>query len=321
MNVAKKIYEYDLDENFEIFVLIKSADVRKAKNNKPFIAFTFQDKSGQIDGKFWDAKEEDIERFKPGMVVLVTGKRELYQNNPQLRITKLRPTRDGEPHTPEQFMERAPIRTEDMVEEINQILFQITSAPINRIVRFILNKYHKAFFDFPAAKRHHHAFPGGLSYHTISILRLAKTVVETYPNINQSLLYGGIILHDIGKTLELTGSVSTEYTLKGNLIGHIVLVDEEIAKACEALKISEDSEDVILLKHVVLAHHGKLEFGSPVVPHVMEAEIIHYLDNLDASINMIDTALQRTADGTFSERIFGLNNRMFYKPHDTTSAQ
>lgn len=319
--MAKKIYEHELDEVFEIFLLIKSADVRKAKNNKPFIAFTFQDKSGQIDGKFWDAKDEDIARFQPGTVVMVSGKRELYQNNPQLRITKMRPVKEGEPASPELFMERAPIRTEDMIEEINQTLFQITSAPINRIVRFVLNKYHKSFFEFPAAKRHHHAFPGGLSYHTISILRLAKTVVENYPNVNQSLLYGGIILHDIGKTIELTGSVSTEYTLKGNLIGHIVLMDEEITKACEHLKINEDSEDVILLKHVILAHHGKLEFGSPVMPHVLEAEIIHHLDMLDASINMIDTALQRTTEGTFSERVFGLGNRMFYRPSGPKQAE
>lgn len=319
--MTKKVFEYNLDEPFEIFMLIKGADVRKAKNNKPFIAFTFQDKSGQIDGKFWDAKEEDINRFQAGTVVFVSGKRELYQNNPQLRISKMRLAQAGEPSSPELYMERAPIRTEDMIEEINQTLFEITSAPINRVVRYLLKKFHKEFFDFPAAKRHHHAFPGGLSFHTISILRLAKTVVKNYPGVSQSLLYGGVILHDIGKTIELTGSLSTEYTLKGNLIGHIVLIDEEITKACEALKISEDNEDVILLKHVVLAHHGKMEYGSPVLPHLLEAEIIHYLDNLDASINMIDTALQRTTEGSFSERIFGLENRSFYKPNVTPPAQ
>ncbi|UJF15192.1 OB-fold nucleic acid binding domain-containing protein [Jeotgalibaca sp. MA1X17-3] len=314
--MTKKIYEYELDEAFEIYLLIKSADVRLAKNNKPFIAFTFQDRSGQIDGKFWDAKEDEINRFQAGTVVKVSGKRELYQNNPQLRITKMRIAHENEAVAPEHFIERAPLRTEEMVEEINRVLFEITSAPINRIVRYILNKYQKAFFDFPAAKRHHHAFAGGLSYHTVSILRLAETIAKNYTGINHSLLYGGIILHDIGKTIELTGALSTEYTLKGNLIGHIVLVDEEITKACEALKIEEDTEDVILLKHVVLAHHGKLEFGSPVVPHLLEAEIIHHLDNLDASINMIDTAIQRTKPGEFSERVFGLGNRNFYKPSE-----
>jgi len=130
-----------------------------------------------------------------------------------------------------------------------------------------------------------------------------------------------VILHDIGKTIELSGSMSTEYTLKGNMIGHIVLIDEEITKACLALNIDEDSEEVILLKHIVLAHHGKQEFGSPVTPHLLEAEIIHHLDNLDASINMIDTALFRTTPGTFSERIFGLENRSFYKPLFTQTSE
>lgn len=319
--MVKKVYEYDLDETFDIYLLIKSADVRLAKNNKSFIAFTFQDRSGQIDGKFWDAKEDEINRFQAGTVVKVSGKRELYQNNPQLRISKMRTAQDIDAVTPEQFMEQAPLRTEEMVEEINNTLFEITSAPINRIVRFILNKYHKAFFDYPAAKRLHHAFSGGLSYHTVSILRLAKTVASNHPGINESLLYGGVILHDIGKTIELSGAFSTEYTLKGNLIGHIVLVDEEITKACEALKIDEDIEDVILLKHVVLAHHGKMEFGSPVVPHLLEAEVIHHLDNLDASINMIDTALQRTTPGAFSERIFGLENRTFYRPSSSDAVE
>ena len=93
--MAKKIYEHEIDDNFEIYVLIKSADIRLAKNGKKFIAFTFQDRSGQIDGKYWDAKEEDIQQFQAGQVVAVTGKRELYQNNPQLRITKLRLAREG----------------------------------------------------------------------------------------------------------------------------------------------------------------------------------------------------------------------------------
>lgn len=315
--MVKKIYEHEIDDNFEIFVLVKSADIRLAKNGKKFIAFTFQDRSGQIDGKYWDAKEEDIKQFVPGQVVAVTGKRELYQNNPQLRISKLRIAREGELNSPELYMERAPLKSEEMVDEVSQILFEITSAPINRIVRHILKKYQVEFFEYPAAKRHHHAFVGGLGYHTISILRLAKTVLENYQTVNKSLLYGGIILHDIGKTIELSGSMSTEYTLKGNLIGHIVLIDEEITKACGILHIDEDNEEVILLKHVVLAHHGKQEFGSPVVPHLLEAEIIHHLDNLDASINMIDTALLRTTPGTFGERIFGLENRTFYKPNFT----
>lgn len=314
--VDRKLYDYNVDETFELFLLIKSADVRVAKNGKQFIAFTFQDKSGQMDGKYWDASNEDVEKFIAGTVVQVSGKRELYQGNPQVRLYKLRLTTLGEPDRPEQFIESAPMKKEDMVEEINQTLFEITNANWNRIVRHLLTKYQKEYFESPAAKRFHHAFHGGLAYHTLSMLRLAKTVVHQYPNINQSLLYAGVIIHDLGKVIELTGPVSTEYTLEGNLIGHIVLVDEEISKACAVLKIDEHSEDVLLLKHMVLAHHGKQEYGSPVPPKLREAEILFYLDNFDATINMLDIALARTEPGTFSERIFGLENRSFYKPSE-----
>lgn len=311
----KDLYDYNVDDTFEIFLLIKSAEVRVAKNGKKFIAFTFQDKSGQMDGKFWDASNEDIEKYVSGAIVKVSGKRELYQGNPQIRLYKLRLSSLGEPDKTEQFIERAPINKEDMVEELNQTLFEITNAPWNRIVRHLLTKYQKEYFESPAAKRFHHAFHGGLAFHTISMLRLAKVIANQYENINESLLYAGVIIHDLGKVIELTGPVSTEYTLEGNMIGHIVLVDEEISKACAVLKIDEHSEDVVLLKHMVLAHHGKLEFGSPVQPKLREAEILYHIDHLDATINMLDIALNRTEPGTFSERIFGLDNRSFYNPN------
>lgn len=314
----KSLYDYNVDETFEIFLLIKSAEVRVAKNGKKFIAFTFQDKSGQMDGKFWDASEEDIEKFISGAVVKVSGKRELYQGNPQIRLYKLRLSSVGEPDKAEHFIEKAPIKKEDMIEELNQTLFEITNAPWNRIVRHLLTKYQKEYFESPAAKRFHHAFLGGLAFHTISMLRLAKVIANQYENINSSLLYAGVIIHDLGKVIELSGPVSTEYTLEGNLIGHIVLVDEEISKACAVLKIDEHSEDVLLLKHMVLAHHGKQEFGSPVQPKLREAEILYHIDHLDATINMLDTALSRTEPGTFSERIFGLDNRSFYNPNVST---
>ncbi|EAC9647538.1 3'-5' exonuclease, partial [Listeria monocytogenes] len=157
----KKIRELTVDETFQLFLLIKNADVRIAKNGKKFIAFTFQDTSGTIDGKFWDASDEEIARFEPGKVVLLDGKREVYQGNPQVKIMHLRLAKPEEPHEPSQYMEKAPLRKEEMEEEISQTLFEITNPHWNRIVRFLLNKYKKEFFDFPAAKRNHHAFASG----------------------------------------------------------------------------------------------------------------------------------------------------------------
>lgn len=312
----KKLRELTVDETFESFVLIKNADVRIAKNGKKFIAFTFQDTSGTIDGKYWDASEEEIKRYEAGNVVMLNGKREVYQGNPQVKIIHMRLAKPEEPNQPTLYMERAPMKREDMVEEINQTIFEITNAHWNRIVRYLMNKYQKEFFDFPAAKRNHHAFAGGLAYHTVSMLRLAKAICKEYPDVNSSLLYAGTILHDLGKVIELSGPMSTEYTLVGNLVGHLVLVDEEITKACLSLKINENEEDVVLLRHMVLSHHGLLEYGSPVRPRIMEAEILHQIDNMDASIQMMLGAIRLAEPGEYTERIFGMDNRSFYVPKD-----
>ncbi|EOH90352.1 CMP-binding protein [Enterococcus asini ATCC 700915] len=311
-----KIRELVLDQEFTGFYLIKNADVRLAKNGKKFIAFTFQDTSGTIDGKFWDASEEEIQRFAAGKVVALQGKREVYNGNPQVKIMHLRLTKIDEPGEPTLYMERAPLKKEAMEEEINKTLFEITNPNWNRIVRFLLNKYQKEFFDFPAAKRNHHAFASGLAYHTVSMLRLGKAIVAEYPELNSSLLYAGIILHDLGKVLELSGPMSTEYTLAGNLVGHLVLVDEEIVKACIALKFDENKEDIVVLRHMVLSHHGLLEYGSPVRPRIMEAEILHQIDNLDASMQMMLTSIRQTTPGEYSDRIFGMDNRSFYVPKE-----
>lgn len=303
-----------MDETFEIFVLIKQADVRIAKNDKKFIAFTFQDKSGTIDGKYWDASDEEIDRFEGGRVALLSGKREVYQGKPQVKIIHLRLATESEPQDPSLYMESAPMNTEEMQEEINQILFEIENANWQRIVRYLYNQYHKDFFSYPAAKTHHHAFAGGLAYHTVSMIRLAKGICAQYPMLNPSLLYAGILLHDLGKVIELSGPIATEYTLAGNLLGHIVIVDEEITKACEALKIDDKKEDVVVLKHMILAHHGLLEYGSPVRPQIMEAEVLHHIDNLDASIQMMFGSLKQIQPGEFTERIFGLDGRRLYLP-------
>ncbi|KAF1299066.1 3'-5' exonuclease [Enterococcus sp. JM4C] len=312
----KKIRELSVDDQFELLVLIKNADVRLAKNNKKFIAFTFQDTSGTIDGKYWGASEEDIEAFKAGKVVSLMGKREVYQGNPQVKILNLRLPNPTESADPTLFMERAPLKKEEMEEEINKTLFEITNAHWNRIVRFLLNKYQKQFFDYPAAKRNHHAFASGLAYHTVTMLRIGKSLVNEYPELNHSLLYAGIILHDLGKVIELSGAMSTEYTLAGNLVGHLVLVDEEITKACLELKIDEAAEDVVVLRHMVLAHHGLLEYGSPVRPRIMEAEVLHQIDNMDASMQMMLTAIRQATPGEYTDRIFGMDNRSFYVPKE-----
>ncbi len=308
------LYDIQTGEDFNLFLLIKSAEVKIARTGKPFIAFSFQDQSGSMDGMYWSATDEEIAKFQTGKVVFVRGMRDSYQGKSQVKIKQLRLAEEGEPNDPSLYLERVEVKREDIKREIDEAIFLIREPNIVRIVHKILNTVEEDFYSYPAAKRFHHAMVGGLSFHTVSMLRIAKSLLKIYPDLNASLLIAGIILHDIGKTIELSGPVSTEYTLKGKMMGHIVIMSELIDQACREININPEMESIVLLKHVVLAHHGKLEFGSPVVPQIVEAELIHQIDLMDANLNMMLSETAKIEGGEFTEPIFALDRRQFYKP-------
>ena len=308
------LYDIQTGEDFNLFLLIKSAEVKITRTGKPFIAFSFQDQSGSMDGMYWSATDEEIAKFQTGKVVFVRGMRDSYQGKSQVKIKQLRLAEEGEPNDPSLYLERVEVKREDIKREIDEAIFLIREPNIVRVVHKIMNTVEEDFYSYPAAKRFHHAMVGGLSFHTVSMLRIAKSLLKIYPDLNASLLIAGIILHDIGKTIELSGPVSTEYTLKGKMMGHIVIMSELIEQACREININSEMESIVLLKHVVLAHHGKLEFGSPVVPQIVEAELIHQIDLMDANLNMMLSETAKVEGGEFTEPIFALDRRQFYKP-------
>jgi 3'-5' exoribonuclease len=309
-----QLREFKENEAVKVFALLKSADLRMTKTGKPYLSLQFSDRSGDLPGNLWDATDQQVRDLTSGTVVYVEGVRSSYKDQPQLNVQMVRLTQDGEPSDPADFMKHAPIKTDAMQQELNDYLLQIINPTWNRLVRKLFSQHQEAFLRWPAAKANHHAFAGGLGFHTLSIARLANDVAKQYPQLNVELLLAGALLHDLGKIIELSGAVGTQYTLAGNLVGHIVLVDEQIVLAAHELGFDLQSEDMLLLRHVVLAHHGLLEYASPVRPQVMEAEVLHQLDELDASIQMMSGALQEVPAGQFSERVFGLDNRRFYQP-------
>lgn len=308
-----KISQMKKDELFEGFYLIKSAEVRKTRAGKDYIAMTFQDDSGEISGNLWDAQPYNIEEFVAGKVVFMRGRREVYNGSPQVNQISLRNVREGEPNNPADFKEKPPVDVNDVREYLEQTLFKIENATWQRIVRGLYRKFNKEFYTYPAAKVNHHAFESGLAYHTATMVRLADAIGDIYPALDKSLLFAGIMLHDLAKVIELSGPDNTEYTVRGNLIGHIALINEEITKIITELNIDDSKEEVTVLRHVVLSHHGLLEYGSPVRPRIMEAEILHMIDNIDAEMMM--TALSRVSPGEMTAKIFAMDGRAFYKPN------
>ncbi|TWT24281.1 3'-5' exoribonuclease YhaM [Planomicrobium sp. CPCC 101110] len=310
--MTKGITQRAVGETIDEYLLIKQSVKGVTTTGNPFISLVLQDKSGDIEAKLWDTKEEQEKMFAAETIVRVGGEIHNYRGKNQLRIKSIRPAKPEENQSIADLMPSSDKSTEQLSEEVMSYLFEMQNPQIQRITRHILKKYQQKFLTYPAATRNHHDYVSGLADHVVSMLKLGKALCEIYPTLNKDLLYAGIILHDIGKVFELSGPIATTYTVEGNLIGHISIMVTEISKTAEELEI--DGEEVLLLQHLVLSHHGKEEWGSPKRPMIKEAEILHYIDNIDAKMMMLDRALGKTKPGEFSERLFALDNRSFYKP-------
>ncbi|AVQ35839.1 3'-5' exoribonuclease YhaM [Staphylococcus kloosii] len=299
-------------DSVDHFFLIHKATQGVTAQGKDYMTLYLQDKSGDIEAKLWTVTKEDMKLLQPEKIVHVTGDVINYRGRKQMKINKFKLATEEDNVKTQDFVDGAPLTPDEIQEEISHYMLDIENASLQRITRHLIRKYQESFFTFPAASSHHHNFASGLSYHVLTMLKVAKSICDIYPTLNRSLLYSAIILHDLGKVKELSGPVATTYTVEGNLLGHISIASEEVAEAARELKI--EGEEVMLLRHMILAHHGKMEFGSPKLPHLKEAEILFFIDNIDAKMNMFDKAYKKTEKGQFTERIFGLEGRQFYKP-------
>lgn len=310
--MKKRLMDYKIGESFEGFLLIK--DVRKgtASNGKPFLTIFLVDDSGEMDAKLWAVSEEDVATFIPEKIVYVVGDINEFRGMAQMRLNSIRPAQVTDDVHVADFLEKSPVDKDALRDELMETIFDMTNPNIQRIVRAFITKYNEDLFVYPAASKLHHAFVSGLAYHIVSMLKIGKALCDIYPELNKDLLYAGIILHDIGKLHELSGVVSTTYTTEGTLLGHIPIMITEIKEVAKELKI--DSEEVMVLQHMVLSHHGKPEWGSARTPLIREAEMLHLIDMIDAKLNMLDRALGKIEPGEFTERLFAMDNRSFYKP-------
>ncbi|UAL54604.1 MULTISPECIES: 3'-5' exoribonuclease YhaM [Metabacillus] len=310
--MTKGINHYEVGEQADVFLLVKSSTKGIASNGKPFLTLILQDQSGEIEAKLWDAGPDDEVSYSSQSIVKIYGDIHHYRGRNQLKIRNIRTASNTDNVKVSDFLETAPVGQEEMMEKVTQYIFEMKNPNIQRVTRYLMKKHQSEFLEYPAATKNHHEFVSGLAYHVVSMLDLAKSIAALYPSLDTDLLYAGVILHDLGKVTELSGPIGTTYTVEGNLIGHISIMVNEIAKAAEHLGI--EGEEIVILQHLVLSHHGKAEWGSPKPPLIKEAEILHYIDNLDAKMNMLDRALERVKPGEYTERVFALDNRSFYKP-------
>jgi 3'-5' exoribonuclease len=210
------------------------------------------------------------------------------------------------------FYTYAPIPMLEIKEGIESYLNQISNQVLLDITKTIYKTYEKTFYMHPAATKFHHAYVGGLSYHTFTMLKLIDPFISVYPYLDKDLLYAATILHDMSKITEISG-VDGEYTKEGLLIGHLVMQTLDIDEVAKKLGY-KDKEEVLLLKHMILSHHGQLHFGSPKKPQTGEALLLWFIDTIDSKFTVLGEVLEDTAEGQFTQMISVLDKMRFYKP-------
>lgn len=295
------------------FWLIKTIDKKVNVKGAPYLDMMLCNKQGEIPAKLWDYSELVHGDYTPGEVVKIRGSVTQFNGNDQLRVDKIRHVDANDSIDIADFVPTADYPGEMMLGEIMNIIASVEDDELQRLTYGLVKDREQELLHWPAAFKLHHAIRGGLLYHTLSILRLCEGVCKIYPSVDKDLLMCGAIVHDLCKIDEFnlsSAGLVTGYSVKGELIGHLIMGAMQIEKKAKQLGIR--SEKAMLLQHMVISHHGEPEFGAAVRPMFLEAEILSQLDKLDATVYEINEAVAGVNEGEFTQRMWALDNRKLY---------
>lgn len=298
------------------FFMIKSTSIRVGANKKEFWDVMLGDKTGEISGKKWDIGEEAdlLGELKEGDIVKIRAQVTEWNGTKQLKITKVRKSLPNDNLIINDYIKAAPEPAEEMYDYIFEKAQSIEDEQLRNLCTNILEKERDRLMYYPAATKNHHAQMAGLLYHVKRMLMAGEGLCQVYTILDRSLVIAGVILHDMQKLNEIMSNelgIANEYSFEGNMLGHLVLGVRELEKEMEKLGFSR--EKAVMVEHMILAHHYEPEFGSPKRPMFPEAEILHYLDVMDARIFDMEEALRHTEPGSFSDKVWTLENRKLYK--------
>ena len=313
--------EYDLPvaqmargDDIEGFYVLKSAFSKVANNGKPFLNLTLSDRTGAVDAKVWDYPGP-IGAADEGKVVKIRGSVSEFRGALQVTVERIRLAGEDDRYDVTALVPTAPIDGEAMYASVEALLDSIADADYKAVCRELLRRHSESFRTIPAAKSVHHSFLSGLLMHTYNMLRLADFLAMQYADtVDRSLLLAGTLLHDFGKEQEFTFSdlgLVTDYSTKGQLLGHLVMGAQEVGEAAAQLGIPEEKS--VLLQHLLLSHHGEPQVGAAVLPQCAEAELLSLIDQIDSRMEIYREVLAPLKAGEFSQRVFALDNRRVYK--------
>ena len=315
----KDIYISEFKTNQEVisYFIVKTVAVKVGSNKKAYLDLLLADKTGEISAKKWDIADEEmpgLEKIKEGSIIKVKALVTEWNGMKQLRVSRIRQTSAEDSIVMMDYIKAAPEAADDMYSYIYDKADNFQDKDLRNICLKQLTDNKEKLMYYPAAQKNHHAEMSGLLYHIKRMLMMAEKACEVYTNLNRELVMTGVILHDMEKINEIESNelgISTGYYFEGKMLGHLVQGVRVIDKLADQLDIPR--EKAVMLEHMILSHHYEPEFGSPKKPLFPEAEMLHYLDMIDAKMFDMQEALEKTEPGSFSDRVWTLDNRNLYK--------
>ena len=318
----KDIYISDIKTHQELisYFLVKTSAVKVGSNKKAYLDLLLADCTGEISAKKWDIADEELpglEKIKEGSIIKVKAQVTEWNGMKQLRVSRIRQTSAEDNLVMKDYIKAAPEEAADMYDYIYRRAEAFQDEDLRNIcIRELTDNKEKLMY-YPAAQKNHHAEMAGLLYHVKRMLMMAERACEVYTNLNRELVMTGVILHDMEKINEIQSNelgVSTGYSFEGKMLGHLVQGVRTIDRLANELGMPR--EKAVMLEHMILSHHYEPEFGSPKKPLFPEAEMLHYLDMIDAKMFDMQDALEKTEPGEFSDRVWTLDNRTLYRVKD-----
>lgn len=305
----KKLFAKDLipDQSITEVFYVRTAGTSLTRNNSEYLWGILEDKTGTIQFRKWAASATDIATIKEGIFLKIRAATKSYQGSTQLTIER---AEEVTVEDPSDFFRTTEHDIDSLVKELKDFIEAFKNEKLKTLLQEIYNdEFIEQFKVHPAASEMHHAYIGGLLEHTVFMCREATVMAEANPRLDLAPLLTGCLLHDIGKVWEI--SSRGEYTVVGNLVGHIVLAMLHVNPIMIRLKFSDELRWTVL--HLIGSHHGRHEWGSPVIPQFTEAYTLHCIDQIDAKAQSAEEALRRTdKDSDFTPKVWSYDNKPLY---------
>jgi 3'-5' exoribonuclease len=311
--MTKTLKQHEPGEKIDAICVLAGLTVRQTRQQKPFLRLELNDSGGRVDAVMWDGFDEELTRTPLGQVLRVHGRMEAYDDRPQVIVNSISVPASGS-YDPSALMPSSERDPAEMLSELDKIIASVEHPLLRKLIEvaFSEDNFRVKFTQAPAAKRWHQAYIGGLLEHTLNVVAHARALAVRYSEIENDLVIAGALLHDIGKISEYSWDGYLDSSTEGRLVGHLV-IGVELLNGWIGQIDNFPKPLAWQLKHLILSHHGSLEFGSPVPPRTLEALVVHYADDLDSKVSGVLKIRNRQLDapGEWTEYIRLMETQFF----------